>query len=137
MALVFTFPCGGCGRRYSVYYPKALLYELSGTGTPALGFREDEEEERTGAVAAARRRAEGSGNIWINAAEVQAMVCACGKKLDLNIAHHPRVPQSRTAGAGRQAGFIQFPGKGDAGSRGSGGRPGPHGPHRSGGTPGA
>ncbi len=108
MALVFTFPCGGCGRRYSVYYPKALLYALSGSGTAEQGRREDEEEERAGAVAAARRRTEASGNIWINAAEVQDVVCPCGKRLDLNIAHHPRVPQSKT-GQGRQTGFVQFP----------------------------
>ncbi len=111
MANIFTFPCGGCGRRYSVYYPKALLYELSGTGTREMGRAEDEEEERSGAIETARRRAQASGNIWVNAGETQALVCECGKKLDLNIAHHPRVPQSKTAGRGRQTGFIQFPGK--------------------------
>ncbi len=122
MANIFTFPCGGCGRRYSVYYPKALLYELSGSGTREMGRAEDEEEERSGAIETARRRAQAAGNIWINAGETPALVCACGKKLDLNIAHHPRVPQSKTAGRGRQTGFIQFPGKSGAGTHG------PHGP---------
>lgn len=111
MALIFTFPCGGCGRRYSVYYPKALLYELSGGGTREMGRAEDEEEERSGAIASARQRAEATGNTWVNAAEVQAMVCVCGKKLDMNIAHHPRVPQSKGVGKGRQTGFIEMPGK--------------------------
>jgi hypothetical protein len=120
MALVFTFPCGGCGRRYSVYYPKALLYALSGSGTAEMGRREDEEEQRSGAVAAAQRRAEASGNHWVNAAEIQELVCACGKRLDMNIAHHPRVPQSKV-GTGRQTGFLPFPGKSSAGT---------HGPHR-------
>jgi len=124
MALVFTFPCGGCGRRYSVYYPKALLYELSGSGTREMGRAEDEEEERSGAIEVARRRAEASGNIWINAAEAQATVCECGKKLDMNIAHHPRVPQSKGVGKGRQTGLIQMPGKAGTGTHGS---RGPHG----------
>lgn len=108
MALVFTFPCGGCGRRYTVYYPKALLYRLSGTGTAEMGRREDEEDERSGAVEAARRRAEASGHVWVNAAETQQVVCACGKHLDVNIAHHPRVPQGRGTSRGRQAGFISL-----------------------------
>jgi hypothetical protein len=111
MATIFTFPCGGCGRRYSVYYPKALLYELSGSGTREMGEAEDAEDARSGAVDAARRRAEGAGNIWVNAADTQAMVCACGKRLDVNIAHHPRVPQSKSASGGRQTGLIQFPSK--------------------------
>lgn len=111
MANIFTFPCGGCGRPYSVYYPKALLYELSGTGTREMGRREDESEERAGIIDAARRRALDSGNIWVNAAQTDALVCACGKRLDLNIAHHPRVPQSRQARGGRQSGFIPLPGR--------------------------
>ncbi|HEV8339553.1 MAG TPA: hypothetical protein VGR25_07845 [bacterium] len=111
MATIFTFPCGGCGRRYSVYYPKALLYELSGSGTREMGDAEDAEDARTGAVEAARRRAEAAGNIWVNATDTQAMVCACGKRLDLNIAHHPRVPQAKGVSGGRQTGFIQFPSK--------------------------
>src|SRR3990172_6627277 len=61
MANILTFPCGGCGRRYSVYYPKALLYELSGTGTREMGRAEDEEEERSGAIETGRRRAETAG----------------------------------------------------------------------------
>jgi len=118
MANIFTFPCGSCGRRYSVYYPKALLYELSGSGTREMGRAEDEEEDRSGAIETARRRAQASGNLWVNAAETQALVCACGKRLDLNIAHHPRVPQSKIVGKGRQTGFIQFPGKGGPGTPG-------------------
>lgn len=110
MALVFTFPCGGCGRRYSVYYPKAVLYELSGTGTRQMGESEDEAERRSGAVEATRKRAESSGNIWVDASEVQSLVCECGKKLDMNIAHHPRVPQTKGIGKGRQTGFIGLSG---------------------------
>ncbi|MBI3975124.1 MAG: hypothetical protein HY334_01920 [Armatimonadetes bacterium] len=128
MATIFTFPCGGCGRRYTVYYPKALLYELSGSGTRQMGQQEDEEDARTGAVEAARRRAEAAGNIWIDAAAVQATVCACGKRLDLNIAHHPRVPQSKTAGRGRQTGFVQLPTKPAKPGAPTGG---PHGRHGS------
>jgi len=36
-------------------------------------------------------------------------VCECGKKLDMNIAHHPRVPQSKQSGQKRQTGMIPFP----------------------------
>src|SRR5574337_297839 len=55
MALVFTFPCGGCGRTYSVYYPKSLLYELSGSAPRELGRQEDEDDLRSGAVEADRK----------------------------------------------------------------------------------
>jgi len=109
MALVFTFPCGGCGRRYSVYYPKALLYALSGAAPPEMGEAEDRTEQASGAVAAARAAAEQGGNIWVDAAVELERVCACGKKLDFNIMHHPRVPQSREIARKRQAGFIPFP----------------------------
>jgi len=82
MALLFTFPCGSCGRRYSVYYPKALLYELSGTAPREMGLAEDEEERRTGAIDAAKGAAEQTGNIWIDASVELERVCECGKKLD-------------------------------------------------------
>jgi len=109
MALIFTFPCGGCGRRYTVYYPKALMYELSGTGTREMGMREDEAERAAGNVDAARRRAEAQGNVWVDASEHLEMVCACGKKLNFNIAQHPRVPQSKQVAQKRQTGLIPFP----------------------------
>lgn len=109
MALVFTFPCGGCGRRYTVYYPKALMYELSGTGTRQMGQAEDDAERASGAIEAARSRAEAGGSIWIDASERLELVCACGKKLDMNIQHHPRVPQARAGTIRRQTGLIPFP----------------------------
>jgi hypothetical protein len=109
MALVLTFPCGRCGKRYSVYYPKALLYELSGTGTREKGEREDEEERRSGAIEAARNRAVAAGNVWVNAAEHQVFTCTCGKTLDLNILHHPRIPQSRPSPGRKETGLIPFP----------------------------
>lgn len=109
MALLFTFPCGSCGRRYSVYYPKALLYELSGTAPRQMGEKEDEEERRSGAVDAARQRAEAAGNIWVDAGQALERVCECGKKLDFNLMHHPRVPQSKTVLEKRQTGLIPFP----------------------------
>lgn len=109
MALLFTFPCGGCGRRYSVYYPKTLLYELSGTAPREMGLAEDEEERTTGAIDAARGAAEQTGNIWIDASVELERVCECGKKLDFNIMHHPRVPQSKTIAQRRQTGLIPFP----------------------------
>ncbi len=109
MALVFTFPCGSCGRRYSLYYPKALLYALSGSGTREMGAREDEEEVRSGAVEAARTKAESSGNVWVDASQVLELTCSCGKRLDLNIMHHPRVPQSKVVAQRRQTGLIPFP----------------------------
>ncbi|MDR7482060.1 MAG: hypothetical protein QN183_01755 [Armatimonadota bacterium] len=109
MALIFTFPCGGCGRRYTVYYPKALMYELSGSGTREMGVKEDEAERAAGNVEAARRRAEGQGNIWVDASERLELVCVCGKKLNFNIAQHPRVPQSKQAAQKRQTGLIPFP----------------------------
>ncbi len=109
MALVFTFPCGSCSKRYSVYYPKALLYALSGSGTREMGAREDEEEQRSGAVNAARTSAEAAGNVWVDASQVLELVCTCGKKLDLNIMHHPRVPQSKEVAQRRQTGTIPFP----------------------------
>ncbi|MDQ7820963.1 MAG: hypothetical protein QN173_09555 [Armatimonadota bacterium] len=109
MALVFTFPCGGCGRRYSVYYPKALLYELSGTAPREMGLQEDEADRASGAVDAARARAEAAGNIFVDAGQELARVCACGKRLDFNIMHHPRVPQSREVLRRRQTGVIPMP----------------------------
>ena len=109
MALVFTFPCGGCGRRYSVYYPKALMYELSGSGMRQMGVAEDEAEQASGAVAAARQRAEAGGNIWVDASQMLHLTCACGKRLDFNIAHHPRVPQNKLGAVRRQTGLIPFP----------------------------
>lgn len=109
MALIFTFPCGGCGRRYTIYYPKALMYELSGTGTREMGRAEDEAERAEGAIDVARTRAESQGNIWIDASETLNLVCQCGKKLDMNIANHPRVPQAKQASGKRQSGLIAFP----------------------------
>jgi hypothetical protein len=109
MALVFTFPCGGCGRAYSVYYPKTVLYELSGSAPREMGIPEDEADVRSGAVEAARTRAEAAGNIFVNASQELARVCACGKKLDFNLMHHPRVPQSKEVAQRRQTGLIPFP----------------------------
>ncbi len=109
MALVFTFPCGSCGTRYSVYYPKARLYELSGSGTREMGEHEDAEELRSGAIEAARSRAVAAGNVWVDAGQVLEYQCACGKKLDFNIMHHPRVPQSKEVAQRRQTGLIPFP----------------------------
>ena len=109
MALIFTFPCGGCGRRYTVYYPKAVMYELSGSGTREMGLAEDEADRASGAIDVARKRAETQGNIWIDAADTLKLVCECGKKLDMNIANHPRVPQKKQAAGKRQSGLIAFP----------------------------
>lgn len=109
MALIFTFPCGSCGRRYSVYYPKALLYALSGSGTREMGEGEDAEEFRSGAVEAARERAVAAGNVWVDAGQILEYQCACGKQLDFNIMHHPRVPQSKEVAVRRQTGLIPFP----------------------------
>ncbi len=109
MALLFTFPCGSCGRRYSVYYPKALLYELSGTAPRQMGEQEDEAERMSGAVDAARQRAEAGGSIWVDAGQTLERECACGKRLDFNLMHHPRVPQSKTVLEKRQTGVIPFP----------------------------
>jgi len=109
MALVFTFPCGSCGRRYSVYYPKAVLYELSGSAPREMGLAEDEEERRSGAVEATRVSAEAVGNIWVDAAVELERVCVCGKRLDFNLMHHPRVPQAKSIAAKRQTGLIAFP----------------------------
>jgi len=109
MALVFTFPCGGCGRTYSVYYPKTLLYELSGSAPRAMGRQEVEDDIRSGAVEAARKRAEESGKIFVDANEQLEHICACGKRLDFNLLHHPRVPQSKELQQRRQTGLIPFP----------------------------
>lgn len=109
MALVFTFPCGSCGRRYSVYYPKAVLYELSGSAPREMGLAEDAEERRSGAVEATRTSAEASGNIWVDASVELERICVCGKRLDFNLMHHPRVAQSKAVAAKRQTGLIPFP----------------------------
>jgi len=109
VALVFTFPCGRCGKKYSIYYPKRFIYSVYGTGTPAQGEREDAEEQASGAVDAARQHAESSGNVWIDASQVSKVTCTCGKNLDLNIANHPRVPQRKTQAVVRQTGVIAFP----------------------------
>src|SRR5437899_10154809 len=92
MALVFTFPCGGCGRTYSVYYPKALLYQLSGTAPREMGLKEDEEEVRSGAVDAARTRAGAAGRIFVDASQAVERVCACASYLDCKTMYHHRAP---------------------------------------------
>ncbi len=109
MALVFTFPCGGCRRTYSVYYPKTVLYELSGSAPREMGLKEDEEDRRSGALEAARARAEATGRIFVDASQELERVCACGKRLDFNLTHHPRVPQSKELLLRRQTGLIPFP----------------------------
>jgi len=109
VALVFTFPCGRCGKKYSVYYPKAFVYSVYGTGTPAQGAREDAEEQAAGAVDAAKRRAEAVGNVWVDVSQQPKITCTCGKNLDLDLAHHPRVPQRKGVSGARQAGVIAFP----------------------------
>lgn len=109
MALIFTFPCGGCGRRYSVYYPKALMYELSGRGRREMGAAEDESERASGALDAARARVEAVGNTWVDASRTLELTCTCGKRLDVNIQHHPRVPQTKRSAGKRQTGLIPFP----------------------------
>ena len=58
---------------------------------------------------AARKRAEESGKIFVDASEQLERVCACGKKLDFNLLHHPRVPQSKELQQRRQTGLIPFP----------------------------
>ncbi len=109
MALVFTFPCGRCGRKYSVYYPKVFVYSVYGTGTPAQGEREDAEERASGAIDAARRHAEAAGNIWADVSQQSKVTCVCGKNLDLDLAPHPRVPQYKGQTAPRKSGVIAFP----------------------------
>ncbi|MER3456273.1 MAG: hypothetical protein C4303_07005 [candidate division GAL15 bacterium] len=107
MALVLSFRCGRCGQEYAVYYPKALVYPLYGQGTREQGAQEDEREARSGALRALQERAQQQGKIWVDAGERQQVVCACGKTLTLDLAQHPRVPQSRP-GAARQVGLIPF-----------------------------
>ncbi|HEV8354143.1 MAG TPA: hypothetical protein VGR24_08095 [bacterium] len=109
MALLFTFPCGSCGRKYTVYYPKALMYELSGTAPRQLGEQEDTVERASGAIESAREATERTGNIWVDAGVELERVCVCGKQLDFNLMHHPRVPQSKTVLQKRQTGLIPFP----------------------------
>jgi len=109
VALVLTFPCGRCGKKYSIYYPKAFIYSVYGTGTRARGEREDAEEIASGAVEAARKHAEKSGNIWIDVSQQAKITCTCGKNLDLNLANHPRVPERKRTAAARQTGMIAFP----------------------------
>jgi hypothetical protein len=74
-----------------------------------MGEQEDAEELRSGAVEAARLRAVAAGNVWVDAGEVLEYQCMCGKKLDFNIMHHPRVPQSKEVAQRRQTGLIPFP----------------------------
>ncbi|MCS7235274.1 MAG: hypothetical protein RMM30_04780 [Armatimonadota bacterium] len=107
MALVLSFHCGRCGKEYAVYYPKALVYPLYGQGTREQGAQEDAREAESGALRVLQERARQQGKTWVNAGEQQQVVCTCGKTLNLDLAQHPRVPQSR-AGAARQVGLIPF-----------------------------
>lgn len=109
MALLMTFPCGRCGKKYSVYYPKAFIASVYGTMTAAQAEREDQQEVASGAIDAARRRAEGDGKIWIDVSQQSKITCTCGKNLNLDLADHPRVPQRKAATAVRQTGLIAFP----------------------------
>ena len=126
MALVMTFPCGRCGKKYSVYYPKTFIASVYGTMTPAQAEREDAEEVASGAIETTRRRAESEGKIWIDVSQQAKVTCTCGKNLNLNLADHPRVPQRKAAAGTRQTGMIAFPetpkkshAKGPGGSGGS------------------
>jgi len=107
MALVLSFRCGRCGKEYAVYYPKAVVYPLYGQGTREQGALEDEREAQSGALRALQERAEQQGKTWVNAGDQQQVVCTCGKTLNLDLAQHPRVPQTRP-GAARQVGLIPF-----------------------------
>ncbi len=109
MALLMTFPCGRCGKKYSVYYPKVFIASVYGTMTAAQAEREDREEAASGAIDAARRRAEGDGKIWIDVSQQSKITCTCGKNLNLDLAAHPRVPQRKAASGVRQTGLIAFP----------------------------
>lgn len=109
MALLFTFACGRCGKKYSVYYPKTFIASVYGTMTPAQAEREDAEEVAAGAIDAARRRAEGAGNAWVDVSQQSKVTCVCGKSLNLDLADHPRVPQRKAAAGTRQTGLIAFP----------------------------
>lgn len=109
MALLMTFPCGRCGKKYSVYYPKVFIASVYGTMTAAQAEREDREEAAAGAIDAARRRAEGEGKIWIDVSQQSKITCTCGKNLNLDLADHPRVPQRKAATGVRQTGLIAFP----------------------------
>lgn len=109
MALVMTFPCGRCGKKYSVYYPKTFIASVYGTMTPAQAAREDAEESTSGAIEATQRRAEREGKIWIDVSKQAKVTCTCGKNLNLNLADHPRVPQRKAATGTRQTGLIAFP----------------------------
>jgi hypothetical protein len=121
-----TFPCGRCGKKYSVYYSKTFIASVYGTMTPAQAEHEDAEEVASGAIEAVRRRAEVEGKIWIDVSTQSKVTCTCGKNLNLNLADHPRVPQRKAAVGTRQTGMIAFPempkkhhAKGPAGSGGS------------------
>ena len=109
MALLFTFACGRCGKKYSVYYPKTFIASVYGTMTPAQAEREDADEAAAGAIDAARRRAEAAGNAWVDVSQQSQVTCVCGKTLNLNLADHPRVPQRKAASGTRQTGLIAFP----------------------------
>ncbi|HKV44201.1 MAG TPA: hypothetical protein VJT32_05930 [bacterium] len=110
MALLMTFPCGRCGQKYSVYYPKTFIASVYGTMTPAQADREDAEDRAAGAIEAAQRRAESEGKIWIDVSQQSKVTCTCGKTLNLNLADHPRVPQRKGVTTGtRQTGVIAFP----------------------------
>ena len=104
-----TFPCGRCGKKYSVYYPKVFLATVYGTMTRAQAEREDAEEVASGAIETAQRRADTMGNVWIDASQQSKVTCTCGKNLNLNLADHPRVPQRKAASGARQTGVIAFP----------------------------
>src|SRR5207302_1292966 len=104
-----TFPCGRCGKKYSVYYPKKFIASVYGTMTPAQAEREDAEELASGAIDAARRRAETDGKVWVDVSQESKVTCTCGKNLNLNLADHPRVPQRKAAAGTRQTGLIAFP----------------------------
>ncbi len=109
MALLFTFACGRCGKKYSVYYPKTFIASVYGTMTPEQAKREDDGEVVSGAIDVARRRAEGAGNIWVDVSQQSKVTCTCGKNLNLNLADHPRVPQQKGVTGARQTGMIAFP----------------------------
>src|SRR5437879_13219047 len=98
-----TFPCGRCGKKYSVYYPKKFIASVYGTMTPAQAEREDAEELAPGVIDAAKRRAETDGKVWVDVSQVSKVTCTGGKNLNVNLGEHPRARPGNAAGT-RQTG---------------------------------
>lgn len=82
MATSVLLACG-CGKRYSVYVPKSILFG-EWMQEPGDWDEVDKQEDADGEVKFAGKAAEMTGAVFVNLRDTERVLCSgCGKWLDL------------------------------------------------------